>query len=428
MSYQNEASPFLPEDGARWVEPTQSRPNPRSGNPAVRAASQHAHDIAPEAPTPDATHISEFRERILAELRLRAEFGDAAVGGEELGFAELNQELIVEAGRLMVVGAREGVGKTAWALQVARYIATRLNPLTGRGGTVVYYITEMSVQQTVERVVVAFAQLQMRQLKKGVTLEVVAAVEKAFDELEKSGLHIKNVAGWSVDDIVAHATAFKAENKDLRATFVDNLTGIKPARHLQNKAQWEQWNDIVDKLNTLSMTDKGIGTPVVLLAHLKRADKLHAGKEPTAQDFAGSDGINRWASILVLIHERSQEERDAAAAATAPASTGGFGGGGFAATNLTGKQDPFAEPVWSDSKGEQWGKSEIGSADGSCSHTFLVVKNRDGRRFRSDLNFIGAQMRFEDPKAKTVRPYEMPEPEPEARTEFRRRMLELGDL
>lgn len=441
-----DASPFLP-DGARWLDTFPGVPDfddvpPLPQEPTAPTSRPQRAPQPAQGPDNDAdqpSHISEFRERILAELRLRAEYGDAAIGGEELGFSELDEELIVEAGRLMVIGAREGVGKTAWALQSARYVASRINPLTGRGGTTVYYITEMSVQQAVERVVVSFAQLQMRQLKKGVTPDVIAAVEKAFDLLERSGLHIRNVAGWDIDAIVADARLFKGQHEDLRAVFVDNLTGVGAAREFRNRAQWEQWGDVVGKLNTLSMADKGIAVPVILLAHLKRGDKQNPSREPDAQSFAGSDAINRWASMLVLIHERSPEERSAAGdpdaqAARMPATSavgfgGGFGGGGSPFAKSEPFEGSYGDQEWTSSDGKDvWKRSEIGASDSSCSHTFIVVKNRDGRRFRADLNFIGAQMRFTDPNGRTIRPYEMPDAEPVARTQFRAAMAALGDL
>jgi replicative DNA helicase len=426
MSYELEESPFQPGDIGPSLWTPLGAHDLSQADTAVAVAPVVAGGEQVVEDTSAAKHVSSARTRIIEELKLRAEFGDAAVGGEELGYVEVDSELIVEAGRLVVLGAREGVGKTAWALQTARYVATRLNPLTGSGGSVVYYITEMSVQQTVERVVVSFAQLQMRQLKKNVTADVVAAVEKAFDILEHSGLHIVNAAGWTADQIVCDAHAFKRTNPDLRAVFVDNLTGIAAAGNMRSRNQWEQIGDTVQKLNMLSMADKGVAAPVMLLAHLKRPDRLAASKEPSATDFAGSDAINRWASVLVLLHERSAEEREAAA--LSPRLSSGFGGTRSAAHTLVMGGDPFADDTWTDSHGENWERSEIGNPDGGCSHTFIVVKNRDGRRFRADLNFIGAQMRFTDARGRSLRPYEMPDPEPVARSEFRRKMLELGDL
>lgn len=382
--------------------------------------------VAVDGYTSAAQHVSAFADRIVAELELRAEFGDAAAGGEELGFTEVDEHMIAEGGRLIVIGAREGVGKTAWALQVARTMATRTSTVTGKGGTVVYYITEMGVQETIERVVATFAHLEARNLKWGVTLDTVAAVRRGFELLAESGLYIANAAGWDSERIDKDARAFARQHRDLRAVFVDNLTGVRPPRARTSMRSDELIGEIVGQLNTLSMMDKGLGVPVILLAHLRRPDKLAVSKRPTATDFAGSDMINRWASILVLLHEKPTEDRALVSGPVpdGPAPVGGFGGGG---NPFRTKQDPFVDSFL-DGDGARWSTSEVGQADTGCSHEFICVKNRGGRKFVVDLDFIGAQMRFVDPKQRTVRPYSMPTAESAARSEFRTRMRDLGDL
>jgi replicative DNA helicase len=340
-------------------------------------------------------HISEFRDQIIGELRLRAEFGDDAAGGELLGFRELDERLNIESGRLIYLGAREGVGKTALALQVARTIALRVDPSTGRGGTVLYAITEMAARQTVMRVIAGFAQVEAKSLRRGVTDNVVSAAEYAFELLEKSGLYIVNVAGRGVDEVCDLVRQFKAEHPDLRAVFVDNLTGVSPSRTKRTQGLHEYIGEIVEKFNVLAMGDAGVGAPVILLGHLTRPERGQSTRRPSSLDIAGSDKVNRWADTIVLLHKRDE-------ATGSPEST-------------------------------QWGTGPFGGGPAphmasEASHEVLVTKNRDGETFICDIDFIGSQLRFVDPAGTTARPYEMPSPEPVARTEFRRRMAELDDL
>jgi replicative DNA helicase len=382
---------------------------------AQRAAPQGAASEPDPVAGSAAQHVSVFSDRVIAELELRAKYGDDAAGGESLGFTEIDREMVVEGGQLIVVGAREGVGKTAWGLQVARYIATRTSALTGKGGVVVYYITEMGVQETVERVVATLGQLDARSLKRGVTLDTVAAVRRGFAVLAESGMFIVNAAGWNNEQIAADARAFHRDHPDVRMVFVDNLTGISPTRVRRSEGSHEYIGEIVEGLNMLSMRDKGIGVPVFLFAHLKRRDRMGRSERPTGEDFAGSDKINRWAAILILLHAK-----DASEGGAPPAPASGFQ-----------KSPPAFGPddmVVVGPDRERWKRSEIGTPDGACSHEFMVVKHRNGRKFITDLDFIGPQMRFVDPKGKTVRPYETPVPETAARADFRAKMRALGDL
>jgi replicative DNA helicase len=361
---------------------------------ATRPDVPSSHQGVPEANTslPVVHHVSEFRDRVLGELRLRLELGDEAAGGELIGFRELDEQLNVEAGRLIYLGAREGVGKTALALQMARNIALRLDA-SGKGGDVLYAITEMSAVQAVTRVIAAFAQVEARSLRKGVTEDVVAATERAFDLLSKSGLHIVNVAGRTIDEIDAVARQFHARHPGLRAVFVDNLTGVSPSKVRRSQGLHEYIGEIIEKLNLLAMPDLGIGCPVVVLGHLTRPERGQATRRPSGTDVAGSDKVNRWADTIILLHRREETGVESKSWSTTP-----FGSGPAAAV----------------------------SSD--ASHEVLVVKNRDGVAFICDLHFIGAELRFVDPTGPTVRPYEMPSAEPAARTEFRRRMSELPAL
>ncbi len=367
-----------------------------------------AGEPMPAAVQSQARHISEAEDRIVRELELRLKYGADAVGGEALGFAELDANVFLGPGHLAVVGAREGVGKTAWGLQVARTIATRTSAATGKGGTVLYFITEMSVQQTVERVVASFAQLEIRSLKRGVTLSVVEAVKRAFALLRDSGLWIVDAVGWSVDKLVADARAFRRDHDDLRAVFVDNLTGVHPSQVRRSQGSYEYVGEIVEKLLVLAHEAKGVCAPVILFSHLRRSNGRTEDTPPNAQDFAGSDLINRWADVLVLLHQRGLSGQPSCA--KLPPGVGPF-------------DDMF---IASDSS--KWRRNDIGTPATDATHELLVVKNRTGKAFVCDLRFVGEQMRFEDPNQATTRPYELPRAENAGTAGFRRELLSLGRI
>lgn len=361
---------------------------------------QPARPVASRADTPTtpsstdgitARHVGAYREKIVAKMRLNYQYGDDAIGGELLGFRELDEELNIEAGRLTVMAAREGVGKTACALQMARNVSTRINAETGRGGVSLYLITEMSAEQTVERVIAGFAQVEARKMRRGVTEDIITATERAFTLLETSGLHIANVAGRNINEIVAFVRQFKTEHQDLRIVFVDNLTGIAPYKVSRQQGLHEYVGEIVEALNRLSMPDVGVNAPIFLLAHLARPERGKEGRRPASTDLAGSDRINRFADTIILLHKLDE-------ASTNPDAHEPF--------------DPFAPA----------------SSTFNRTHEVLVTKNRDGRQFICDLEFVGPQLRFIDPKSPTVRPYEVPKPESEARSEYRKRILELETL
>ncbi|MBT9254439.1 AAA family ATPase [Phycicoccus sp. MAQZ13P-2] len=404
-------APLDPPEMAAF-RPTQSRP----AKPAQRA---------------EVRHISDFADAIIGQLELREEYGNDAVPGERTGFEEVDEYLVVEGGRLVTLGAREGVGKTAWALGVARTIATRQSGVDGSTGKVLYFITEMGLLEVAQRIVAQFAQVESSTMKRDVTKATVESIQRAFALLESSGLYLCPVSGQSVDVIDATARQFAAENPDLRAVFVDNLTGIKAPAGVRNSMRSDELiTAVMERLAQLAQSGTGLGVPVWLLAHLKRPDSRNAQARPDALQIAGSDGVNRWSDVLLLLHRKddSVEHPIATPPASGFSDGGGFGGGGFGGGGFGGgtfNPGGFGTTLptsFSDGDGKQWKTSEVGLPSPDCSHELLCVKNRDGRRFVADLDFIGPELRFLDPSNRTVRPYAMPQAESARTAEYRAKL------
>jgi hypothetical protein len=147
----------------------------------------------------------------------------------------------------------------------------------------------------------------------------------------------------------------------------------------------EFYGAIVRDLHAVALTTE---LPVWLLAHTKRPDSSVRTNRPSLTDFALSSVLDRFVHAAMIVQAKPE-----------------------------GASAPVREYAGVDA----WGDVP----DAGASHELHVMKNRDGRMFVVDLNFIRPQMRFEDPNGRTVRPYELPEAERARVGEYRARRREI---
>lgn len=346
-------------------------------------------------------HARDIAMGLLDEAKLRHEYGADAVAGEQMGLREVDENLHIEPGRVFVLAGGPGDGKTALALQWSRHVATRaIAPAPGSDrpagtGAVLYVLTEMTAKNALERAAQEFAHLSLRDLRAGMTDKSLDDFREALRELWRSGLTFLEAAGRSVDDVAHMVREWKRSTPEARMVVIDNMTGLAPSRNVRrNAAMPERVGDVMRVVHALSMEES---LPIWLLAHTTRPASGTTRTRPQLTDIANSSDVERFAHAVCFISKK------------VPSAEGG------------GWVDTRPDPRWNADPAASWGGREDIEAD----REFHVAKNRDGQLFTCDLRFIGEQMRFEDPKGRTVRPYELPEAESPRQAEYRSRLRTL---
>ena len=291
-----------------------------------------------------ATHMRDAVTPMMARYRLAAAFPGAI--HEPTGIAELDRVVPFAPGRLIVIAGRQGAGKSALSLQIARFVSGR--------GPVLYLLTEMSLEQVVTRTVASTAHIDANQLEKGASKATLAEAKRALKWLAaKANLTHVEIQGGNANKVTAGIRTWHKANPTARMVIVDNLWGLAQTMQLGDSSGIvsQRLGKVANDLASLSVE---LGIPIVLVHHLNREGAPSGGraKNPDASMLGGSDHIGNWASSILIL------QRDSRAKAT---------------TN--GQQSPF-------------------TFEGT--HKLFIAKNRDGLD-QLDLNlaFIGSQMRFE---------------------------------
>ena len=230
----------------------------------------------------------------------RIQFVQSTTGitGVHSGFTELDKYTMGwQKGNLIILGARPSVGKTAFALNLARNAAVEF------GHGVAIFSLEMTDVELTDRLIASESGISADKLKGKVKMvpEEWVVLEQSLKKLVKAPLYIDQTPGITLTDFVAKARRLVRE-KGVEIIFVDYLQLMhsgKPQAGGFSKVQ-----EVTEISNTLKTTAKDLGIPIVALAQLNRNLMSRAGSngKPVLSDLKDSGSIEQDADMVIFIH------------------------------------------------------------------------------------------------------------------------------
>ncbi len=209
---------------------------------------------------------------------------------------------------LIILAARPSVGKTAFAIDIARRVAEMQVPVG-------IFSLEMSVDQVVDRLISAKAKASLWRLRTGKLSHEgeyndFLKITNAISSLREMPIYIDDTPGLNVMQMRAMARRLKAEH-GLGILFVDYLQLMSARRNYDSAVQ--QVTEISRGLKGLA---KELNIPVVALSQLSRAvENREIGARPRLSDLRDSGSIEQDADVVMFIHrddkvnfQRAQEE------------------------------------------------------------------------------------------------------------------------
>ena len=195
---------------------------------------------------------------------------------------------------LVIVAARPGMGKTAFALTMARNVAVDHNTPIG------FFSLEMSSEQLVNRLIASEAELGASKLRKGdlADHEMVQLHEK-IKHLSEAPIFIDDTPGLSIFELRAKARRL-VKNHGVRIIMIDYLQLMTAGGTGGNREQ---------EISTISRSLKGIAKelkiPVIALSQVNRGVESRTGvgsKRPMLSDLRESGAIEQDADIVTFIY------------------------------------------------------------------------------------------------------------------------------
>lgn len=194
-------------------------------------------------------------------------------------------------GELTTIGARPGVGKTTFSLQIAEKIASK-------GKKVAYVSLEMSEEQIIQKLISKKASINSRKIRNGdLTSEEADKVATAFIEISTLPLNLLTKAS-TIQQIEIEARRLKNRN-GLDLLIIDYLQLVKNAGSFKSREQ-----EVADISRTLKLLALDLDIPIIALCQLNR----NASKnEPTLADIRESGAIEQDSDNVIFLYQQDKE-------------------------------------------------------------------------------------------------------------------------
>ena len=252
--------------------------------------------IAQGRDTQNFRHIREVLQDVyghLQELRTNAE----ATQGTKTVFSLLDRVLAgMGKSDLVLIGARPGMGKTSFALNIATNVAKQTKK------AVCIFSLEMSAEQLVNRVLASEALVNSYALRTGeLTPEDWEHLAVASGELSGCDILIDDTSGMTV-------TAMKAKLRrvqNLGLVVIDYLGLMQGDRHNDNRVQ-----EVSEISRSLKIMAKELMVPVICCAQLSRGPESRTDKKPMLSDLRDSGAIEQDADTVIFLYRSEYYKTD----------------------------------------------------------------------------------------------------------------------
>lgn len=229
---------------------------------------------------------------------------DDDITGISTGYKMLDQMTAgLHEDELIILAARPGVGKTAFALNVAQNIGTKTDE------NVAIFSLEMGAEQLVNRMLCAEGTINASNLRTGqLTEEEFEKLFVAMGSLSKANIYIDDTPGIRTAEIRAKCRRLKQEKGDLGLIVIDYLQLIEGSG---KESRQQEVSEISRQLKKLA---KELSVPVIALSQLSRGVEQRQDKRPILSDLRESGSIEQDADIVAFLYRddyyRSEDDEE----------------------------------------------------------------------------------------------------------------------
>ena len=219
-----------------------------------------------------------------------------AITGVPTGFYVLDKITSgLHANELIILAARPGVGKTAFALNLATNMAI------DAGKTVAIFNMEMGAEQLITRMLASVGQVDYGKLRNGnLQNNDWNRIDEAISRLADTKIYIDDTPGMTIGEIRSKCRRLSSMKDGLDVIIIDYLQLIQGSdRYKGNRVQ--EVTEISRSLKTLAMELK---VPVIALSQLSRnvTGNGRKDKRPILSDLRESGSIEQDADIVAMLH------------------------------------------------------------------------------------------------------------------------------
>ena len=218
--------------------------------------------------------------------------------GIPTGIRELDDTITgLNRSDLIILAARPGMGKTSFALNIARHAAVTAQK------RVAFFSLEMAREQLASRLLsteslVSGTKLRTGELNDGEWARLI----EGGDILSKASIYLDDNSSITVPEMKAKIRRLK--NVDL--VIIDYLQLMNSAKRIDNRVQ-----EISEITRNLKIMAKELNIPVIALSQLARGSEKRTEHRPVLSDLRDSGSIEQDADIVLFLYRENYYQNDA---------------------------------------------------------------------------------------------------------------------
>ncbi len=223
-----------------------------------------------------------------------------SVTGVATGFYDLDYRTAgLQPSDLILVAARPSMGKTAFVLNIAEYVAVKSHVTTA------IFSLEMSKDQLVKRMLAMNSKVDSQAIRSGeLKDEDWGKLVESVKVIGNSKLIIDDTPGISIAELRSKCRKYKLEH-DLGLVIIDYLQLMTGNRKSESRQQ-----EVSDISRSLKALAREINAPIIALSQLSRAVEQRPDKRPMLSDLRESGAIEQDADVVMFIYRDDYYNHD----------------------------------------------------------------------------------------------------------------------
>lgn len=232
----------------------------------------------------------------------RASMNAGSVTGISTGFLDLDFRTAgLQPSDLILIAARPSMGKTAFALNIAEYVAMNNHIPTA------IFSLEMSRIQLAKRLISMNSRVDSQHIRTGTLADDEwAKVTESSIILGESSLMIDDTPGISINELRSKCRKLKTEY-GLGLIIIDYLQLMSGSGGSKNISRQQEISDISRSLKALA---REVNCPVIALSQLSREVEKREDKRPILSDLRESGAIEQDADVVMFLYRDEYYKKD----------------------------------------------------------------------------------------------------------------------
>jgi replicative DNA helicase len=253
----------------------------------VDRAQQEIYDVTEKRMSEDYSRLEDVLQPTMDELDAIASRGGTA-RGVPTGIRDLDELTNgLQAGQMVVIAARPGVGKSTLGLDIARSATVKHHM------PAVIFSLEMSKHEITMRLLSAEAKVPLHHMRAGtLSDEDWAKLARRMGEVADAPLYIDDSPNMTMMEIRAKARRLKQRN-DLKLVVIDYLQLMTSGKKVESRQQ-----EVSEFSRALKLLAKELEVPVIAMSQLNRGSEQRQDKKPMLSDLRESGCLTADTRIL----------------------------------------------------------------------------------------------------------------------------------